>query len=286
LVIETLRAPNAALASMEIFAVICVVPPLAGLTVVEFTVMSAPKLTELTPSIKFVPVKITSNVCKRLPLAGKRFAKVGAGLFTVKVLFAEVPPPGALLVTEKFRAPVTAPAVIVRFAVKLVALFTVVELTVMPLPTFTEETPSIKFVPVKTTSSVCKRLPLVSERLAKVGTGLFTVKVLFAEVPPPGALLVTEKFRAPVAAPAAIVKFAVKLVALFTVVELIVISLPTFTEVTLLIKFVPVKTTSNVCKRLPLFGEMLVKVGAGLNVVALASLVGDELPLTLNATTL
>jgi hypothetical protein len=33
--------------------------------------------------------------------------------------------------------------------------------------------------------------------------------------------------------------------------------------VTPLIKFVPVKTTSSVCKRLPLAGTMLVKIGAG-----------------------
>jgi len=81
LVTETLRAPSAALASIVIFAVICV--PL--LTVVEFTVMSAPKLTELIPSIKFVPVKTTSSVCKRLPFVGAMLAKVGAGLFTVNV---------------------------------------------------------------------------------------------------------------------------------------------------------------------------------------------------------
>jgi len=81
------------------------------------------------------------------------------------------------LVTEKLRAPTAAAAVMVRFAVKLVELFTVVELTVMPLPTFTEVTPVIKFVPVKFTSSVCKRLPLMGERLVKVGAGLFTVNV-------------------------------------------------------------------------------------------------------------
>ena len=85
LVIETLRAPSAALASMEIFAVICVIPPLAGLIVAELIVMSAPKFTELAPSIKFVPVKTTSSVCRRLPLVGERLVKVGAGLFTVKV---------------------------------------------------------------------------------------------------------------------------------------------------------------------------------------------------------
>ena len=174
LVTETLRAPSAALASMVIFAVICV----ALFTVAEFKVMSAPKVTELTPSIKFVPVKTTSSVCKRLPLVGERLVKVGGGLPTVKVWFAEVPPPGALLVTKKFRAPVAAPAAIVRFVVKLVELFTVVELTVIPVPTFTVVTPVIKFVPVKTTSSVCKRSPLFGAMLVKVGAGLLpTVNV-------------------------------------------------------------------------------------------------------------
>jgi len=260
LVTETLRALSAALEPMVILAVICVVL----LTMVELTVTSAPKLTELTLLTKFIPVKTTSTVCKRLPLAGETLVNAAAGLFTVKVRFAEIPPPGPLLTTEKIRAPVAAAAVIVRFAVKLVELFTVVELTVMPLPTFTEVTPLIKFVPVKPTSSFCKRLPLVGEILAKTGTGLFTVNVWFAEVPPPGALLATEKSCAPVAALAVMVRFAVKLVELLTVVELTVMPVPAFTAVRPLIKLVPVKTTSSVCKRLPLIGDRLVKVGTGL----------------------
>jgi len=89
---------------------------------------------------------------------------------------AEVPPPGLLLVTETLRAPSTALAPMVIFAVICVALLMVTELTVMSAPKFTELTPLIKFVPVKITSSVCKRLPLVGERLTKVGAGLFTVK--------------------------------------------------------------------------------------------------------------
>ena len=101
------------------------------------------------------------------------------------------------------------------------------------------------------------------------------------EVPPPGPLLVTEKFRVPVAALVVMVRFAVKLVELFTVVKLIAMPLPRFTEVTPLIKFVPVKITSSVCKRLPLIGARLVKVGAGLNVVALLSLAYAELPTVL-----
>ena len=84
MVTETLRPPKAALSPMLILAVSCV-SPLAGLTVIEFTVMFAPKFTELTPSIKFVPVKTTSSVCKRLPFVGAMLAKVGAGLFTIKV---------------------------------------------------------------------------------------------------------------------------------------------------------------------------------------------------------
>ena len=174
LVTETLRAPNAAFASIVIFAVICVVL----LTVVEFTVMSAPKLTELTPLIKFVPVNTTSSVCKRLPLVGARLAKVGTGLFMVNAGLLDIPPPGTGLVTKKFRAPVAAPAVIVKLAVKLVELFTVIELTVnSPNSSFTPVMPLIKFVPVKITSSVCKRLPLAGAMLVTVGAGLFTVNV-------------------------------------------------------------------------------------------------------------
>jgi len=89
----------------------------------------------------------------------------------------EVPPPGPLLVTEKFLAPMAATAVIVRFAVKFVELFTVVELIVIPAPALTAVTPLIKFVPVKTTSSVCKRSPLTGAMLSKVGLGFSTLNV-------------------------------------------------------------------------------------------------------------
>ena len=48
--------------------------------------------------------------------------------------------------TEKLRAPVSAAAVMVRLVVKLTELVTIVELTVMPVPTFTDVTPLMKFV--------------------------------------------------------------------------------------------------------------------------------------------
>ena len=171
------------------------------------------------------------------------------------------------MITEKLRGPVAAFAPIVKFAVKLVALVTVTALTVISWPALTVVTLLIKFVPVKTTSRVCKRLPVLGVRLVKDGGGLLTVKVWLPEVPPPGPRLVTEKLRGPVAAFAPIVKFAVKLVALVTVTELTVISWPALTLVTPLIKFVPAKTTFKVCGRLPLTGLRLVNVGTGFGAV-------------------
>jgi hypothetical protein len=58
------------------------------------------------------------------------------------------------LVTEKLRAPVGAEVEIVRLAVNCVGLFTVVELTVIPDPTFTLLTPAMNPVPVNTTFNV------------------------------------------------------------------------------------------------------------------------------------
>ena len=52
-----------------------------------------------------------------------------------------VPPPGVTLVTETLRAPVAAVAAIVMVAVSCVALFTVVEFTVMPEPKLTVVAP-------------------------------------------------------------------------------------------------------------------------------------------------
>jgi len=81
------------------------------------------------------------------------------------------------LTTAKFREPVAASAVIVKLAVKLVVLVTATLLTVMPEPTSTVVPPLIKFVPVKTTSKVCKRLPLAGAMLVNVGAGMPTLKV-------------------------------------------------------------------------------------------------------------
>src|SRR4051812_15483520 len=104
-------------------------------------------------------------------------ARVGAGLLTVKPFVSvAVPPPGLALVTDTFRVPVAAVEPIVMLAVIWVELSTVVVLTLSlhdALPIFT---PVMKLVPVKTTSSVWPRLPLVGLMLARVGAGLLTVK--------------------------------------------------------------------------------------------------------------
>lgn len=98
------------------------------------------------------------------------------------------------MVTEKLRAPVVAAVVMVIFAVRLAALVTVIELTVIPAPTFTVVATLRKFAPVKTTASVCPTLPVAGLRLVNVGAGLLTVKATLFEVPAP-PLLVTEKLR-------------------------------------------------------------------------------------------
>src|SRR5438045_5128864 len=95
---------------------------------------------------------------------------VVAGLSTVNApVKVVVPPTGATFVTETSRGPVAAVDAIVMFAVICVPLSTDAVLTVMLGPKLTELTPLMKFVPVKTTFSVCVRVPLVGAMLIKVG---------------------------------------------------------------------------------------------------------------------
>ncbi len=240
------------------FAVSCV-----GLsTVVVLTVMPAPTFTVLTPAMKLVPVNTTLSVCSRSPVAGATEVSVGAGLLTVKVWVAVVPPPGVAFVTEKVRGPVAAAAVIVRFAVICVGPFTVVVFSVIPAPTFTVLAPVMKLVPVNTTSSVWSRLPLVVPSDVRVGSGFSTVKVWGALVTP--GVFVTVKLRPPVVAAPVMVMLAVICVALLTVVVLTVMPGPTSTELAPFTKPVPVKMTLSVWSRSPVAGTMAVSVGAGL----------------------
>jgi hypothetical protein len=128
----------------------------AVLTVTEFTVTPGPKLTLLTPAIKFDPTKETLSVCPRAPTAGLILETVGTGFPTVKPLDNVIdPPPGAEFVTVTFLVPATVPGPIVRFAVRCVPpVSTVTELTTIPEPKSTLLAPLRKSDPLSTTLSV------------------------------------------------------------------------------------------------------------------------------------
>ncbi|MGH3085607.1 MAG: hypothetical protein ACRDNP_16400, partial [Gaiellaceae bacterium] len=114
----------------------------------------------------------------------------------VKVCPPLVPPPPEF-VTVAVRDPNVAAPSIVMLAVICVAEFTVVVLTVIPVPlNATELTPLAKLVPVKITFSVWKRSPEVGERAVSVGSaGAVTVKAP-TDVPAAAPLFVTVMSRA------------------------------------------------------------------------------------------
>ena len=117
---------------------------------------------------------------------------------TEKLAAVEVPPPGTGLdtVTESLAAVATSVAGMV--AVNAVELTNVVD-TGLALKLTTEL--ALKLEPL--TESVNAGLPtaiLVGEMLFKTGSGLFTVKVDAAEVPPSGAGFVTVIEKEPAAA--------------------------------------------------------------------------------------
>lgn len=249
---EKSRGPVAALAPMVRSAVMLV----ALVARIELTAISFPGLTG-APGGKLVPAKTTFKRCKRLPVFGVRLVNVIRVMVNGRLF--EVPPPGPGLATEKLRGPGAASGLMLKLTVNEVGLVTTTELTVKSLLIFTLM-PLMKLVPVKITSNVCPATPNAGDSDVKVGTGLLTVKVCVFEIRLP---LETEKVRAPVAALGVISKLAIKLVELVTLTDLTVMPAPGLGLVRPLIKFVPVKTTSSVSKRLPLTGERPVKVGAG-----------------------
>jgi hypothetical protein len=82
-VTDTLCAPTLAFEGIEMFAVI----ELWLLIVMLFTVMSDPKLTEVTPVRKWVPITATIKLlCPKFPLLGLMLVSVGNTLLTVSDL--------------------------------------------------------------------------------------------------------------------------------------------------------------------------------------------------------
>jgi hypothetical protein len=125
---------------------------------------------------------------------GKIEVIVGTGLFTVKVaaaLAADVPPPGAGLVTETANVPAVSVSVAVRPTVIWVLLTMVGVVMSLKLLTLTVEVLT-KLLPLIV--RVVAPEPAVTElgeREVMAGTGFATEKFTTFDAPPPGAGFVT-----------------------------------------------------------------------------------------------
>lgn len=157
---------------------------------------------------KLVPFTVSVNAAPpAVALVGERVVTVGTGLLMVKVALAEVPPPGAGLVTVTLTAPGVTTCAAVIAAVSCVALTNVV-VDAVPLKLTTDvETKLVPFT-VKV-NEAAPAVTLGGESVVTVGTGLFTVNTEAAEVPPPGAGLVTVTLTGPAVAMSAAAMAAV-----------------------------------------------------------------------------
>jgi hypothetical protein len=183
LVTVTFTFPEVAISAAVIAAVTCV-----ALTNVVVTAVPL----KVTVEVETKPVPFTVKVKAAPPtwaLAGESVVIVGTGFVTVKFVAEEVPPPGAGFVTVTLNVPADAIAGAVIVAVNCVALTNVV-VAAVPLKFTTEE----ETKPVPFTVSVKAALPskaVVGEMVVIAGVGFVMVKVAEADVPPPGAGLVT-----------------------------------------------------------------------------------------------
>ena len=211
------------------------------MTVKEFTVTPAPKLTAVAP-VRYVPVMITAAiVCPWMPELGDAEVTVGGAAFTVNPDDFVPVPPG--VVTETVRVPVAAPDAMVILAVIWVELLTVNEFTVISEPKLMGVAP-VRYVPVMITADkVCPWMPEFGDAEVTVGGAAFTVKPA-ALVPVPLGV-VTETVRAPVEAPEVMVILAVIWVALLTVKEFTVTPAPKLTAVAP-VRYVPVMITAAI----------------------------------------
>src|SRR5204863_9190581 len=165
------------------------------------------------------PVPATVSVKAGPPtraLLGVRPVSVGAGLFTVNVCAAEVPPPGAGVTTVTCGVPAVARSEAGIAAVSWVALTNVV-VRAAPLQRTLE--PLTKLLPVTVrVKAAPPTLALEGESDVSVGAGLFTVNVCAADVPPPGAGVTTVTGTVAAVATSAAAIAAVSWVALTKVV--------------------------------------------------------------------
>src|SRR5439155_320716 len=175
--------PAAATSAAEMAAVSCV-------ALRNVVVRGAPFQRTVEPLTK--PLPLTRSVSGPVPAVapvGVSPVSPGAGLLTVKVCAAEVPPPGVGVTTVTCGVPAAATSAAAMAAVSCVALTKVV---VRAAPSQRTVEPLTKLVPV--TVSVRAALPadvLVGDSVESVGEGLLTLNVCAAEVPPPGAGVTT-----------------------------------------------------------------------------------------------
>lgn len=123
------------------------------------------KLVPFTVSVKAAPPTVAAD--------GDSVVTVGDGLFTVNVELAEVPPPGAELVTVALNEPAVAICAAVIVAVSCVALTNVVG-AAAPLKFTTD--PETKFKPFTVSvNPAAPAIALVGESDVMVGNGKVTV---------------------------------------------------------------------------------------------------------------
>src|SRR6266404_5372508 len=156
----------------------------------KVVVRAAPFQRTLEPLTKLLPFRVRMKAAPpTLVPEGDSAVSVGPPALTGRLSAADVPPPGAAVVTVTLAMPATARSVAGIAAVSCVALTNVVvrvapfHLTVLPLTKPVPVTVSVKAGPL--TSA------LLGARPVSVGAGLFTVNVCAAEVPPPGAGVTT-----------------------------------------------------------------------------------------------
>ena len=226
--------------------------------VVAFTtvkpVMATPFSVTAVAPVKSVPVTVTVTVPSARPLVGVKLAIVGAGVVTVKVAPAEVPPPGVGLVAVTAYVPTVATAEAGTRAVTCVAETRVVTRAV-PLKVITV----LLRKPVPFTVSVKPALPataVLGTRPVIVGAvlGTITAKEAVLVAVPPGVVTAIG----PLVAPVGTVKV---MVVAFTTVKP-VMATPFSVTAVAPVKSVPVTVTVTVPSARPLVGVKLAIVGA------------------------
>lgn len=240
-VMVTFLAPRGAVEAMvkvvsTSFALIWLIGPtvipVAGLTVIAVAPFSK------------LPVSFTATTVLRTPLAGEMAFSVGAeGATTVKGSVLLVP---ATEVTETVRFPSVAVDAIVKVAWTVVSFSALTLLTVTPVPeTVTAETP-VKPLPYRVTFTMVPSAPCVGTMKLRVGVSTVNGSGL---VSPLGVVTVT--FRAPMAAVAAIAKFALRVVSFTTVNPLAVTPVPDTVTAVAPVKPMPYRVTATVLLRTP-----------------------------------